>query len=112
MFIRFILCSSRSSFVLDIFIATAMIAGAVVIVRSFLIWKMVFYLKKHPDKAKEIERYWTIDYKGMTLLDKECDITDQTFYRLWKNRKRATILFHLTILLMLLLAFVAYLFGR
>ena len=113
MFIGFILCLSRNSIVWDIFIATAMIWGAFKIMEHFLIYKMIFYTKKHPDKAKEFERYWLIDYKGTKLLDKECDIADPAFSRLRKNWKRATLLSRWTFLILMLLgAFVVYLFAR
>jgi hypothetical protein len=112
MFIGFILCLSKNSIVWDIFIATAMIWGAFKIIEHFLIYKMLFYTKKHPDKAKEFERYWLIDYKGTKLLDKECDIADPVFSRLRKNWKRAKLLSQLAFLLMLLLAFVVCLFAR
>ena len=117
MFIGFILCLSRSSIVLDIFIAIAVIASISGICAIFLGYRMVFYLWKHyPDKAKEIAPFWTIGYKGAKLLDKECDIKEPEFYRLRANVKRAQMLCVSTVLLgvilMLLLVFVAFLFGR
>jgi hypothetical protein len=123
MLARFILSLSLNSIMLDIIIGIVIIMCASMIMRHFLVRKMWFYIRKHPDKAKEIERYWTkeferewiMDYKSSNLLDKEGSITDPTLWRLQKNWKRAGILFRLTSFLMwfmLLLVFVIYLFGR
>ncbi len=105
-----ILSLSRNSILYGISITTVWITVAVMIIRSYLLHKMVFYLKKHPDKIKDADRHWWADFKTVKLLEKEFDITDPNFSRLLKNIRRITILSQLILFLIILLLFVIILF--